>query len=131
VGNGESTASTWPEWPFVPLRFEGMVKHQMATAVRSIFHNRQAAVPYFDDRDPRAAATADLRMMVRQVLNIRPEPTKVSYSSYKMANPKIGDDLFDAFMAMVWAFVTRGAAAVPTTILVHSQKRQTLLGTAA
>ncbi len=32
VGDGDSTASTWPEWPFSPIRFEGMVKHNMASA---------------------------------------------------------------------------------------------------
>jgi hypothetical protein len=61
IGDGESTASTWPEWAFQPIRFEGMVKHQMAAAVRSIFNNGHAAIPYFDDQDLSAMDTEDLR----------------------------------------------------------------------
>ncbi len=121
------TASTWGEWPFAPLRFEGMTKHSMATAVRSIFHNGQAALPYLDDFDLADPATADLRLLARQLANIKPMPTKTSYSSYKMADPKIGDDLFDAMMAAVWGLVTRGAASAPTAILMRSRSRGELL----
>lgn len=130
IADGESTASTWPEWAFSPLRFEGMTKHQMAQAVRSVFHNQHAAVPYFDDRDPGDTDTADLRLLVRQILNVKPEPTKTSYSSYKMANAKLGDDGFDALMAAVWALVTRGAAAVETVISTRKRTREQLLGQA-
>lgn len=130
IGDGESTASTWPEWPFSPLRFEGLTKHQMASAVRAVFHNRQAAVPYFEDHDLHDDATKDLRLMVRQILNIKPVATRTTYASYKMANHKLGDDLFDAFMAMVWAFATRGVASVPTHIELRKKTRQQLLGAA-
>ncbi|MFN2288666.1 MAG: hypothetical protein ABR578_10085 [Chromatocurvus sp.] len=130
IGEGESTASTWPEWPFAPLRFEGMVKHQMASAVRAVFHNRQAAVPYFEDHDLHDEATKDLRLMVRQLLNIRPVATKTTYASYTMANRKLGDDLFDAFMAMVWGFATRGVASVPAYIETRKKTREQLLGAA-
>lgn len=127
IGDGESTASTWPEWAFSPIRFEGMTKHQMAMAVRSVFHNGHAAMPYIDDHDPDDPDTADLRLLVRQIPNIVPVPTKASYSSYKMANPKLGDDLFDALMAAVWALATRGAAPVATTIQIRKKSRQQLL----
>lgn len=127
VGDGNSTASTWGEWPFAPLRFEGMTKHSMATAVRSIFHNGQAALPYLADFDLADPATADLRLLMRQLGNIKPMPTKTSYSSYKMADPKLGDDLFDAMMAAVWGLVTRGAASAPTAILTRSRSREELL----
>lgn len=127
VGDGNSTASTWGEWPFSPLRFEGMTKHSMATALRSIFHNGQAAIPYLDDYHLTDPATADLRLLIRQLANIKPLPTKASYSSYKMADPKLGDDLFDAAMASVWGLVTRGAASAPTAILMRSRSRGELL----
>lgn len=127
IGDGNSTASTWPEWPFAPLRFEGMVKHSMAQALRSLFHNDQAALPYVEDFDLVDPATADLRLLIRQLANIKPVATKTSYASYKMANPKLGDDLFDAMMAAVWALVTRGAAAAPTAILTRSRSRAELL----
>lgn len=127
IGDGNSTASTWAEWPFAPLRFEGMTKHSMATALRSIFHNGQAALPYLDDFNLTDPHTADLRLLVRQLSNIKPMPTQASYASYKMADPKIGDDLFDAMMAAVWALVTRGAAAAPTAILTRSRSREELL----
>ncbi len=131
IGDGQSTASTWVEWPFAPIRFEGMLKHSMATAVRALFHNDNAAIPYFDDQDLHDPDTADIRLLVRQLPNIKPVPTKVAYSSYKMADSKLGDDLFDATMAAVWALATRGAVSVPTVVLQGKSTRQQLLGVAA
>lgn len=130
IGDGQSTASQWIDWPFAPLRFEGMTKHSMATAVRSVFHSGNAALPYFDDFAPGsdAPAVADMRALTRQLPNIRPEATKVSYSSYKMANHKLGDDLFDAAMAAVWALVIRGGAPVRTVITTRQQSQEQLLG---
>lgn len=128
VGDGRSTATTWPEWPFSPLRFEGMVKHSMAGSLQAIFHNDQAILPYLDDLNPSDPATADLRLLIRQLGNIKAVPTKASYASYKMADPKIGDDLFDAAMAAVWALVTRGALLAPTAILGISKTRDQLVG---
>lgn len=128
IGDGQSTATTWADWPFAPLRFEGMVKHAMAQALRALFHNGQAAIPYIDDLDPSDPETADLRLFIRQLGNIRPEATKASYASYKMADHKVGDDLFDAAMAAVWALVTRGATPVTTRIITHTKSRAQLMG---
>lgn len=128
IGDGESTASTWPSWPFSPIRFEGMVKHAMASALRSIFNNKQAAIPYLDDSNPLDPDTADLRALVRQLVNIKAEVTKTSYSTYKMVDKKQGDDLFDAAMAAVWGLVTRGIVNVQATILLGQKKREQLLG---
>ncbi|MBF0453650.1 MAG: hypothetical protein HQL72_02395 [Magnetococcales bacterium] len=128
IGDGQSTATTWQEWAFSPIRFEGMVKHQMATAVRAAFHHRLFALPYLDDQDLSDPETADLRLLVRQLPNIKPVPNKAGYSSYKMADSKLGDDLFDALMAAVWALVTRGASFVPTIILPQSVSRAEQLG---
>ena len=149
IGDGESTATTWTQWPFAPIRFEGMTKHSMATALRAAFHNSQAAIPYFDDsRDivnakesanviwlPGTTAESltgppDWVAFVRQLGNIKTLPTKASYSSYKMVNAKVGDDLFDAACAGVWALMTRGAEHVPTVISSHVQTREQLLGMA-
>lgn len=129
IGDGQSTASTWVEWPFAPLRFEGMTKHQMATVLRQIFHNRNAALPYFDDFDLRDPATADMRRFVRQLTNIRPIATKASYAAYKMVSPKLGDDLFDAAMASVFALACRGAApTIEGSITRRTRTREQLLG---
>lgn len=127
VGHGDSTASTWPEWPFSPMRFEGMTKHSMASVLRSIFHNDQACLPYFDDQKLDDPDTADLRLLSRQLSNIKALPTKATYASYKMVDAKIGDDLFDAAMAAVWGLVTRGAVSLPTAILSRTQTREQLL----
>jgi len=126
VGDGASTASTWGDWAFSPMRFEGMTKHAMAQALRQAFHNGHAAIPYFDDRenDP---ATADMRDFTRQLGNIESRATSKAFSSYKMVNNKIGDDLFDAAMASVWALVTRGMADHPTVIMQRKQTRAALL----
>jgi hypothetical protein len=104
-----------------------MVKHSMAQAVRSAFHNGQTAIPYVsdDDQDPVAM---DLVLLRRQIVNIKPEQGKASYSSYKMANTKIGDDLFDAYMAAQWGLVTRGAVPTQTVIKTKSHSREDLLG---
>lgn len=127
VGEGQSTATTWQEWAFAPIRFEGMTKHSMASALRSIFHNGQAAIPFFDD-----AGGADEAWIafVRQLGNIRTEATKASYASFRMASKRIGDDLFDAAMAAVWALVTRGVLDVPAIISHRTQTREQLLGQA-
>jgi len=126
VGNGDSTASTWPQWAFAPMRFEGMTKHSMATAVRAVFHHEAAALPWFDDmRVP--AELADLHLLVRQLSNIAVKANKASYPSYKMANGKIGDDLFDACMAAVWALATRGLGDVAPVVLTSTRQRSELL----
>ncbi|TVR65447.1 MAG: hypothetical protein EA420_03185 [Candidatus Competibacteraceae bacterium] len=127
IGDGNSTASTWMHWAFAPLRFEGMTKHSMATAIRALFHDGLAVIPYLDDLDPADPDTSDHRLLIRQLGNIRPVPTKAAYASYKMADPKIGDDLFDAAMAAIWALETRGVAGSPTQILMRHQSRQSLL----
>lgn len=130
IGEGESTASTWPEWAFAPIRFEGMVKHQMAVTLRGVFHNRHAAVPYLDDLDPTDPATMDLRTLIHQLTNIKPATSKASYATYKMARRSVGDDLFDAAMASVWALASRGAAPLDAQIIRGTKSRQQLLQSA-
>ncbi|QZA82793.1 hypothetical protein K4H25_15315 [Deefgea piscis] len=105
IGDGESTASTWSQWPFAPIRFQGMVKHSMASALRAAFHNRQAAIPSVDEDD---VANLDWATLVRQLGNMKAAQNKGGYASYTMADKKIGDDLFDAACAGIWALITRG-----------------------
>jgi len=128
IGDGESTASTWGEWPFSPMRFEGMIKHQMATTVKTSFHNAQVALPYIDDNDLDNPETEDYRLLLRQLLNIVPEETSKSYSSYKMAKKSVGDDLFDSYMAAQWGLTTRGVNIIPTAIVLGTSTRAQLLG---
>jgi hypothetical protein len=150
IGDGDSTATTWTQWPFAPIRFEGMTKHSMATALRAAFHNSQAAIPYFDDSRDIAEAKEDSNVVwlppssdsstltgppdwiafVRQLGNIKTLPTKASYSSYKMVNAKIGDDLFDAACVGVWALVTRGESATVDTVISRgtAQTQAQLMG---
>jgi hypothetical protein len=64
---------------------------------------------------------------VRQLGNIKTEATKASYPSYKMADPKIGDDLFDAACAAVWALITKGESYVSTVIATGVRSRAALL----
>jgi len=127
VADGASTASAWPQWPFSPIRFGGMTKHSMASMLKAAFHNGQAAIAYFDEFDEREELD-DWRAFVRQLGNIKAEATKADYSSFKMADPKFGDDLFDAAMAAVWALVTRGQEDAPTVIGRRSVSREQLLG---
>lgn len=147
IGDGKSVASTWQEWPFAPLRFEGMTKHSMASQLRSAFHNGQAAIPFFEEAAPavsrgegivvlppvaaRSDLEADFARFAKQLVNIRAEPTKTSYSSFRMADHKVGDDLFDAACAGVWALATRGQVDGPTVILSRTVTREQLLGEAA
>lgn len=127
VNDGQSTASSWPQWPFAPIRFEGMTKHSMASMLKAAFHNGQAAIAYFDEFDM-AEELNDWRAFVRQLGNIKAEQNKAGYSSFKMADPKIGDDLFDAACAGVWALITRGAEDAPTVISSRNVTREELVG---
>lgn len=146
IGDGQSTATTWTDWAFQPIRFEGMTKHSMASVLRAVFHNGQAAIPYFEDRSVKGRARdneilpdaavgtsveADYTTLVRQLGNIKQLPTKTSYSSYKMADRKVGDDLYDAAMAAVWALTTRGSEFAPSVIMSRGLNRSQLLGAPA
>lgn len=126
VNEGDSTASAWSQWAFAPMRFEGMTKHVMASAVRELFHHGRAAMPYvdtgWDGEDP------DWLALVRQLGNIRAEPTRASYSSFVMADNKVGDDLFDAACAGVYALATRGLEDAPATVQTRRVEREQLLG---
>lgn len=125
VGDGQSTASAWNEWAFAPMRFDGMVKHVMASAVREVFHHGRAAVPYVDTgftgEDP------DWLLFVRQMGNMKALPTRASYSSFQMADQKVGDDFFDAMCAGVYALLTRGLEDAPAVVQGRRQTREDLL----
>ena len=126
VADGQSTGSAWAGWAFAPMRFEGMTKHVMASAVREAFHHNRAAFPYVDtasDREPE-----EWLAFVRQLGNMRAEPTQASYSSFKMVDTKTGDDLFDATCAGVYALLTRGLADAPAVIQQRRVSRESLLG---
>lgn len=126
VADGASTATAWADWAFAPMRFEGMTKHVMASALRELFHHGRAAMPYvdtgFDREEP------DWLAFVRQLGNMKAVPTRASYSSFQMADTKIGDDLFDAAMAGVYALLTRGLADAPAVVQTRQVERSSLLG---
>lgn len=125
VDDGQSTASAWSGWAFAPMRFEGMTKHVMASALREAFHHGRAAFPFVDtssDEEP-----AEWVAFARQLANMRALPTQASYSSFKMADRKIGDDLFDAACASVYALLTRGLADAPPAVQTRTQTQQDLL----
>jgi hypothetical protein len=129
VGDGQSTASTWSQWAFAPMRFEGMTKHVMASAVREAFHHGRAAIPYVDTGYEREHP--DWLALVRQLGNMKALPTKASYSSFQMADQKIGDDLFDALCAAIYALVTRGLEDAPAVVTSRQVGRSDLLGSGA
>lgn len=128
IGNGDSNASTWAEWPFSPIRFEGMTKHSMASSLRAALHNRQAAIAPFDE-DGANEEDREWQAFVRQLGNIKQVANKSgSYPSYKQVDVNLGDDYFDAACAGVWGLATRGADHVPTIISGITQTRAQLLG---
>lgn len=126
VNDGQSNASAWGGWAFAPMRFEGQTKHVMASAVREVFHHNRAAFPYVD-------AASELKddqvwiTFMRQLGNMKALPTKASYSSFQMADQKIGDDLFDAVCAGVYSLITRGLADAPAVIQRRTTSRNDLL----
>jgi hypothetical protein len=126
VGDGESTASTWAQWAFAPMRFEGMTKHVMASALREAIHHGRAAAPYvdtgWDGEHP------DWLGFIRQLGNMKAVPTRASYSSFQMADMKIGDDFFDAACAGIYALLTRGLEDTPAVIQTRKLSREQLLG---
>ncbi len=125
INDGQSNATSWSEWPFAPIRFDGMTKHVMASAVREIFHHNRAAFPFVDMMDEHEPA--EWLAFVRQLGNIKAKPTQASYTSFSMADQKTGDDLFDATCAAVYALITRGLADTPTNIEHRRQSRESLL----
>lgn len=134
INDGESNASAWNDWAFAPLRFEGSIKHSMAQALRGVFHHGHAVIPYVEHLDPSgldidSLAISDMKTFIKQLSNIKPEETSKSYSSYVMVLKKIGDDLFDAAMASVWALATRGQPKPNTAVMSSSRSREELLGT--
>ncbi|MGL5182755.1 hypothetical protein [Herbaspirillum huttiense] len=131
IADGESNASAWREWAFAPIRFEGMTKHSMASALRAIFHNRRAAIPAFDE-EGEDDVSKDWRDLIRQLGNIKEVANQTgSYPSYKQVDTKIGDDFFDAFCAALWGHMTAGAAEVQTIISGIQRTRDELLGVSA
>lgn len=126
VNEGQSNATSWAEWAFAPMRFDGMTKHVMAGALRQAFHHNRAAMPFVDQADDREPP--EWVSFCRQLANIKVEHTKNKYSSFKMADPKVGDDLFDAAMAGIYALITRGLADAPSVIETRSVSRASLLG---
>lgn len=128
IDDGQSTATAWNKWAFAPMRFEGMVKHVMASAVREAFHHGRAAMPYVDTGWDQEAP--DWLAMVRQLGNMKALPTRASYSSFQMADQKIGDDLFDATCAAVYALLTRGLEDAPAVVASRQVGRDELMGMA-
>lgn len=126
VDEGQSTASAWAGWAFAPMRFEGMTKHVMASALREAFHHGRAAIPYVDTGWDGEAP--EWLALVRQLGNMKAVPTKASYSSFQMADEKIGDDLFDAACAAVYALLTRGLEDAPAVVQSRKVGREQLLG---
>lgn len=126
VDDGQSNASAWNQWAFAPMRFEGMTKHVMASALREAFHNNRAAFPYVDTGWDQEAP--EWVAFMRQLGNMKAVPTKSSYSSFQMVDQKIGDDLFDAAMASVYSLLTRGLADAPAVIQTRKTTREQLLG---
>lgn len=139
IGGGASVASTWAEWPFAPIRFEGMVKHSMATILRSAIHGRQFAVAAFDEVVHGSPGTYSLPIsdasqafvkLTRQMTNMKAvvNKSKTSYASYQMVNRKVGDDGFDAAMAAAAALVNRTGLDITTMIEMTTRTRDQLLG---
>lgn len=125
VADGQSNASAWNQWAFAPMRFEGMTKHVMASAVREAFHHGRAAMPYVDTGFERE--DADWLAMVRQLGNMKAVPTRASYSSFQMVDQKVGDDLFDATCAAVYALLTRGLEDAPAVVQTRQMSREDML----
>jgi len=128
VADGDSTATAWADWPFAPLRFEGMVKHQMASALRALFSSHRVALPYCDDVETDDPERGDMRWFQRQLSNISATATSKTYASYKMIKRTLGDDLFDAAMAGVWALITRGAASPGSVVITSGRRRDDMIG---
>jgi hypothetical protein len=129
---GDSTSSTWGDWAFAPVRFEGMVKHSMAVTLASSFSGGRVALPYvahIHEGDDSSKDVEDLQRLYRQLTNIEAIATSKTYASYKMLKRDVGDDLFDAAMVGHWAMMA-GQGDVPTTILLGTTTRQKMLGAA-
>jgi len=126
IHDGKSSESTWPDWPFSPIRFLGGLKHQMASALANVFRNHKAILPWFDEsEEPEPGLEEDFRTVISQLGNVRAEPAKNGglYPSYKIDDKSIGDDGFDAAMASVFKLAGR-IFQMPTEIVTINRPRQ-------
>ena len=141
IGDGASIASTWADWPFAPVRYEGMTKHSMASVLRTLIHSRQFAIAGFDEiaygkngaYDVGVSeACNDFMALTRQLGNMKAVQNKsrAGYSTYAMSNNKLGDDCFDAAIAAAWALSTRGGIDIPAMIAMSTKSREQMLGNA-
>lgn len=108
---GDNSASTWPNWAFSPVQFQGMAKHQMATTLRNIVHNGRMALPYIPEIETNNGddlgddELEDWARFHKQVNNINAQAKPgLPFLTYKMTDSKIGDDGFDALIAMCAGF---------------------------
>ena len=125
IDGGNSSSSSWENWAFKPVRFEGMTKHQMASSLQQIFSGNKAVMPYLTEEELKKAP--ELASLIQQLTNITQTQTTKSYPSYKMVKRGIGDDLFDAAMASVWGIVNSGAVTFATAISTNTITHEQLL----
>ncbi|WP_020396117.1 hypothetical protein [Thiolinea disciformis] len=129
VGDGSSVASNWSEWPFVPLRFEGMMKHSMAMSLAASFSGGRMALPSVEGIQQGEAGFEDveaMQVLYWQLPNIETVSNTKTYASYKMVKKSVGDDGFDALMAAHWALKS-GSFDIPTQILLGKTPQDKLL----
>ena len=127
---GESSASTWPNWAFSPVQFQGMQKHQMATMTRNIIHNGRMALPYIpeiektDGEELKSEDLEDWQRFHKQVNNITAKAVPgLTFLTYKMTDSKIGDDGFDALIAMCAGFARLLGTDTTPQILIAGGSR--------
>lgn len=124
---GGSSAGTWEQWYFSPVRMEGMTKHLMFTALERDIRGGRFLIPYVNNLNKHEPGYDLLHRTLKQFANMKAEKTSKSYDSYQMVEKKVGDDNVDGLAFAYWAIVSRGIVSPPTIITAKSTTREEML----
>lgn len=122
-----SSNSAWVNWPFIPVRMDGFMKHAAYTYAQSWVHGGRVFAPLVTDQNRKEPEYAAIERSFEQMKNIRAVKTTKGYDSYEMVKKAIGDDYADTWALAFYAFGTKGLLKVPTIIQSSRTDRAKIL----
>ena len=122
-----SSATAWTNWPFVPIRMDGFLKHAAYTYAQQAIHAGRVFTPLVTDSNRNIPEYAAIEKIIEQLKNIKAVKTSKNYDSYQMIKKRIGDDYADAWALGFYALGTQGLLQVPTIIEGDYVTRESIL----
>lgn len=122
-----SSATAWANWPMIPIRMDGFMKHAAYTYAQQWIHSGRVFAPLVTDQNRLEPEYAALEKTIEQLKNIRSKKTSHNYDSYQMVKKAIGDDYADTWGLGFFAFGANALLKVPTIIDSASRTRDSIL----